>query len=407
MNTRRSLCLLILTGSLVIFVCVCLVGSLLVIRYSPAVGAYGADFLRKIVGDRIVAVLETTLFKLEDGIRNLEYTLGLAPAASPWNVSTAVTPAVPTATRKPARVSKPTPTPAPTQPKTGVIILPTPTPEPAWMPPPVTPLGVLFGVAVWEPYIQDAQGRIVAYRTFVQPDADRPYALAGIVAFDLDHTRLHFVLGFADPYAEGITKSGTGKILAQDLEPGRLLAAFNGGFKYEHGAFGAMADGYTSAPPRNGFGTLAIYKDGNVRMGVWGEDISASPEMVAFRQNGPLVIQNGALNKAVDDPTQWGYTVSGETVTWRSGVAISQDEKTLYYFASQYSDITSLSRAMQTVNPQTAMQLDINNFWVHFTAFKNDNGKLAPDALFPNEMSSNLERFLNPYPRDFFYVTTP
>jgi len=62
---------------------------------------------------------------------------------------------------------------------------------------------------------------------------------------------------------------------------------------------------------------------------------------------------------------------------------------------------------MLAVNPQTAMQLDINNFWVHFTAFKNDNGTFAAEALFPKEMASNLERFLNPYPRDFFYVTTP
>lgn len=407
MKARRSFCLTILTGSLVIFACVCLVGSLLALSFSPAVGAYGADFLRKIVGEKVVVVLETTLFKLQDGARNLEYTLGLAPAASPWSVPTPSATSKPTATRKPPVVKKPTGTPAPTQPKTGVIILPTSTPEPAWKPPPVTPLGVLFGVAVWEPYIQDPQGRTVAYRTFVQPDADRPYALTGIVAFDLEHTRLHFVLGFADPYAEGIEKRGTGKILTQDLAPGRLLAAFNGGFKYEHGAFGAMADGYTSAPPRNSLGTLAIYQDGHIRMGMWGEDIIASPEMVAFRQNGPLVIQNGTLNKAVNDPTQWGYTVSGGTVTWRSGVAISPDEKTLYYFAGQYSDIASLSKAMQAVNPQTAMQLDINNFWVHFTAFKDDNGTLAPDALFPKEMSSNLERFLNPYPRDFFYVTTP
>ena len=407
MKARRSFCLLSLTGSLVIFVCVCLVGSLLVVRSSPAVGAYGADFLRKIVGDRIVVVLETILFKIEDGARNLEYSLGLAPAASPWTVPATATPVIPTATFRPAVVEKPTRTPAPTQPKTGVMILPTSTPEPVWMPPPVTPLGVLLGVAVWEPFIQDNQGRTVAYRTFVQPDADRPYALTGIVAFDLERTRLHFVLGFADPYAEGIAKKGTGKIPSADLAPERLLAAFNGGFKYEHGAFGAMADGYTSAPPRNSLGTLAIYQDGHVRMGVWGEDITASPEMVAFRQNGPLVIHNGTLNKAVSDPTQWGYTVTGATITWRSGVAISPDEKTLYYFAGQYCDITSLSRAMQTVNPQTAMQLDINNFWVHFTAFKNDNGQLAPQALFPKEMSSNLERFLNQYPRDFFYVTTP
>ena len=406
MKARRSLSFLIIAGVLTATICVCLAGSLLLVRSSPAVAAYGADFLRKIVGDRIVVVLETTLFKLEDGVRHLEFQLGLAPAVSPWTIISTATP-IPTKTIQPNVPKNPTPTPTPTLPRTGVILFPTPTPEPVWVPPPVKPLGILQGVAVWEPFIQDTQGRTVAYRTFVQPDADRPYALTGIVAFDLDHIRLHFVLGFADPYAQGIKKSGTGKIPAQDLVPGRLLAAFNGGFKYEHGAFGAMADGYTSAPPRNGLGTLAIYQDGHIRMGVWGDDITASPDMVAFRQNGSLVIQNGLLDKAVNDPTQWGYTVSGGTVTWRSGLAISQDGKTLYFFAGQYSDITSLSRAMQAVNPQTAMQLDINNFWVHFTAFKKDNGTFAAEALFPKEMASNLERFLNPYPRDFFYVTTP
>ena len=114
------------------------------------------------------------------------------------------------------------------------------------------------------------------------------------------------------------------------------------------------------------------------------------------------MIQNGTLNKAVNDPTQWGYTVTGETITWRSGVAISQDEQTLYYFAGQYCDITSLSRAMQTVNPQTAMQLDINNFWVHFTAFKDDHGTFAAQALFPKEMSSNLKNLSEPVPTRFF-----
>ena len=406
MNGRRSLMLLILSSALVATVCLCLVVSLLMVRLSPAVAAYGADFLRNIVGDRIVVALETTLFRLEDGARNLEYKLGLAPAVSPWTISPTATP-VPTATRSPHVLKKPTAKPVPTQPKTGVIILPAPSAAPVWMPPQVTPLGVLQGVAVWEPFIQDTQGRTVAYRTFVQPDADRPYAMTGIVVFDLEHIRLHFVLGFAEPYAEGVKKSSTGKIPAQDLVPGRLLAAFSGGFKYEHGAFGAMADGYTSAPPKNGLGTLAIYQDGHIRMGEWGNDITDSTEMVAFRQNGPLVIQNGVLNKAVDDPTQWGYTISGETVTWRSGVAISRDGETLYYFAGPYIDITSLAKAMQAVNPQTAMQLDINTFWVHFTAFKVDNGRFAAQALFPKEMESNLERYLSPYPRDFFYVTEP
>ena len=403
MKGRRSV--LFLTGVL-IAICLCMVGPVLFVRLSPAGAAYGADFLREIIGNKIVVGLETALFKMEDSARNLEYKLGLAPAASPWKVQQAAIP-VPTATLQRYALENPTRTPRPTQPGTGVIVLPTPSPDPVWMPPPVTPLGTLQGVAVWVPYIQDAQGRTIAYRTFVQPDPNRPYAMTAIVAFELEHIRLHFVLGFSEPYAPGVKKSGTGKIPAQDLVPGRLLAAFNGGFKYEQGGFGAMSDGYTSAPPKNGEGTVAFYQDGQIRMGVWGEDITPSPDMVTFRQNGPLVIQNGTLNKAVNDPTQWGYTISGGTVTWRSGLAISQDGKTLYYFAGDYIDVSGLAKAMQTVNPQTAMQLDINNFWVHFTSFKDNNGRFATEALFPKEMAASLDRFLFAYSRDFFYITTP
>ncbi len=402
MKGRRSL--LFLAGVL-IAICLCMIGPLMVMRVSPALAAYGAEFLRKIVGNQVVVAMETSLFQLEDSVRNLEYHLGLAPAASPWKVSADPNP-VSTVTQAPYALENPTKTPVPLIPDTGVTIRPTPTVSPVWAPPPVTPLGNLQGVAVWQPFIQDPQGNTVAYRTFVQPDPSRPYALTGIVAFDLEKIRLHFVLGSSEPYAPGVAKQGTGKIPAQDLVPGKLLAAFNGGFKYQHGNFGAMADGFTSAPPKDGLATLAIYQDGTFRMGVWGQDINPSSDMVAFRQNGVLVIQNGAVTPAVSDSkSYWGYTVSKGTVTWRSGLAISQDGKTLYYFAGPYIDINALSRAMMTVKPQTAMQLDINNFWVHFTAFQDLNGKITAQALFPKEMSSDLNRFLNPYTRYFFNIT--
>jgi hypothetical protein len=404
MKGRKSL--LFLTGVLVAILLL-MVGPVLLVKVSPAAGAYGADYLRKIIGNQAVVAMETVIFKLEDSARNLEYRMGLAPAASPWAVSSGITP-FPTRTLAPYVLENPTKTPVPLIPGTGVLIRPSPTVPPVWMPPPVTPLGALQGVAVWQPFIQDPQGNTVAYRTFVQPDDTRPYALTGIVAFDLEKIRLHFVLGTSEPYAPGVAKLGTGKIPAQDLVPGRLLAAFNGGFKYQHGNFGAMADGFTSSPPKDGEGTLAIYQDGHLHMGVWGQDITPSSDMVAFRQNGVLVIQNGAVTQAVSDSNSyWGYTVSKGTVTWRSGLAISQDGKTLYYFAGPYLNINALSRAMMAVKPQTAMQLDINNFWVHFTAFQDWNGKIASQALFPKEMSSSLNRFLKPYSRDFFYITTP
>ena len=90
-----------------------------------------------------------------------------------------------------------------------------------------------------------------------------------------------------------------------------------------------------------------------------------SPDIVALRQNGPLVIKNGLITHQVDDPRYWGYTVSYGTVTWRSGIAIDESGTTLYYFAGSYLSIHTLAQAMMAVHSWNAMQLDINNFWVN------------------------------------------
>lgn len=385
--------LLIVLAALIVLV----FGGLLLSSLSPAAGAYGADLLRKIIGNRAVATLETVSFTLKDDLRNLEYHLGLARPATPWgSLADSGDAKLPAAPITSGALSTPS--------ATGS----TPTPAaPDWAPPAADALGSLTGVGVWTPYIQDDQGHMLAYRTFVQPDPDRPYAVTEVVAFNLDRLRLHYVLGYAEPYAPHVKKAGTGIIPGHDMQPGRLVAAFNGGFKYEHGKFGSMANGYESVPPVTGLGTLAFFKNGQIKMGVWGQDFTSAADMIAFRQNGPLIIQNGKIDQSIYDPTAWGYTISGGTVTWRSGLAISPDGKTLYYFAGSYLDISSLSKAILAVHPQTAMQLDINDFWVHFTAFQLVNGKLAAVALFPKEMKSELLRFLQPYQRDFFYITTP
>ena len=154
----------------------------------------------------------------------------------------------------------------------------------------------------------------MAYRTFLQPDPTRPYSLVAVVSFDLTRTRLHFVLGTiepASPIATPDAATRSGAIPASDRLANVLLAAFNGGFKATHGEFGAMADGITALPPKDGLGTLAIYKSGRVSLGEWGAGLTLTPDMVAFRQNGPLVIQQGRINPRIYDnsPQDWGYTV--------------------------------------------------------------------------------------------------
>ena len=116
------------------------------------------------------------------------------------------------------------------------------------------------------PLSADQYQRVVAYRTVLQPDKSRGYAHAVIVAVDLRHTALHFVLGYEEPVSKN-TFDRPGVIPAADYQPGVLLAAFNGGFQAKHGQFGAMADGQVALPARDGLGTLAIYQEREHRPG--------------------------------------------------------------------------------------------------------------------------------------------
>jgi hypothetical protein len=274
------------------------------------------------------------------------------------------------------------------------------------MPLPIPPLGSLEGEGAWTPYIQDATGATVAYRTFLQPDPQRPYVVVGVVAFDLTRTRLHYVLGTNEPSVPDVPKP-PGVIPSADRLAGTLLAAFNGGFKTVNGHFGVMDNGSVLIAPIFKMGTVALYRDGSIRIGEWGMDLKYSTDMVAYRQNCPLMVHDGTINPLVynNSVNDWGGAVKGSVVTFRSGIGISQDGKVLYYFAGQSLTMPALAAAMQDAGAYQAMQLDINNYYVLFTSFKFENGQLAAFPLLPKDMASNLNRFLGSYSRDFFYIT--
>jgi hypothetical protein len=258
---------------------------------------------------------------------------------------------------------------------------------------------------VWSAYLQDVAGQTVAFRTFLQPDAERPFTVVGVVAFDLSRTRLHFVLGTEEPAVPDGPR-GDGRIPADDLAAGVLLAAFNGGFQATHGSYGAMAGGVVALPPLDGLGTVAIYDDGQVRIGEWGQDIGASPQLAAWRQNAPLVVKNGQMTAAAqrNSIVDWSGSIDGAVVTWRSGLGLSGDGRTLYYFAGPSLNMPALGRAMMAAGVAQGMLLDINPSWVLFSAMRAGTEGLAAEPLLA-EMPTQPDRFLRAYSRDFFYVT--
>jgi hypothetical protein len=291
-----------LTGIGIIILCMGVMFG--VVNRSPSTAAQTADILRDIFGDIAVARLETFVFQVQDQFQKWGYELGLKKVAPPWAVAIQIPISE---TQTPSEIDSPsptlstfTPTPATifplvhlptsraetishTVPVPSPTTIPSSTPSPTpteWRPMNLSPMGFLKGEGIWSEYIRDASGRVISYRTFLQPDPSRLYAVVGVVAFDMSHTRLHFILGSVEPYSKNGPKR-TGLMPAADRVPSVLMAMFNGGFKARHGLFGAMSDGVVALPPKDGLGTIAIYKDGRVRMGVRREEIKPSADLQA------------------------------------------------------------------------------------------------------------------------------
>lgn len=398
----------------------------------PSIGAQGADILRKVVGDEAVARLEGAVFQAQDLMRRLQYRAGNVPQA-PWSTAPADSRTTQETTAAQAAVAIQTAEavgqllPQPTQvdsiqnpetysgtPGSGVSVSPQLTPMPplptpgAVCPRAVAAIGTMQGEGAWSPYLtNNFSGKIAACRTFFQPDLERPYAVVAVVAFNLENIDLHYVLGSQEP-ASDIPISRPGVIAPEDLQPDLLLAVFNGGFKTRHGNYGVMAEGVILVPPRDGFGTIGLFKNGSVRIGAWGSDITESPELLVWRQNGPLLVQNGQLNPRTNNQSiqDWGSTVDGSfpVATWRSAMGISADNKTLYFAAGPSLTLQSLAQALITAGASQAVQLDINNYWVYFGEVVFNEGKPKTIPLFP-DWKDNPDRYLGPYIRDFFYVT--
>lgn len=361
----------------VLLICAALLVFLMGLAYAavniwPALGANTVDLLRGVFGDRVVSVVEDGVLKTLDNTRQLAHSLTGGSSDVNWGTGEAQT----------ASGGKTD-----------------------WPFPAATALGNRKNEAQWQPFIS-AGGRVVAYRTFIAPDPRRPYAFAAVIAFDLEHTRLHFVLGTQEPKSN-VQVPRPGRIPAEDRRAGWLLAAFNGGFKAEHGHFGVMVDGVEVIPPQEDMGTLGLYLNGRLRMGLLGKEVPKTSDLVTWRQNGPPVIYNGEINPLTNsnDPKDWGYVVSSDTATYRSALAISKDNRTLYFLVGPDLTLPALAKALTAVQAYQAIQLDINNFWAHFESFKLVGNELKAVPLLDFMKNVDDQRYLGSYIRDYFYVT--
>ena len=208
--------------------------------------------------------------------------------------------------------------------------------------------------------------------------------------------------GSEDPgLAAGRVRAGPA---VRGAERGRLLAAFNGGFKLSAGAGGYEQEGHVAAALRRGVTSLVIDRSGRARIGIWGHGLPAPGEAVySVRQNLPPLVLGGRPTAAAADWGLWGATLGGGEYVARS--ALGQDAAGhLVYAASMSASPADLAVAMSRAGVRIAMELDINPEWVQLDVARRPGGPLRT-AIRGQGRPAN--QFLLGWARDFIAVLAP
>jgi hypothetical protein len=180
---------------------------------------------------------------------------------------------------------------------------------------------------------------------------------------------------------------------------GFLLASFNGGFKWNDFSGGIIAFGRGFRDLQPGVASLVVYGDGSFTVGAWGRDNDPSKQVVAVRQNLPLLVDGGQPTPEAGNVGAWGGSVAGPA-TMRSAVGVDANGALLW--AGGRRTPIDLANAIIAAGAVRAMEMDINPDWVHFNSYDvAGDGSAHGNGLFG---ATGADRFLHPDGRDFVAV---
>ncbi len=368
------------------------------IHHVPWLGPALADGARSVVGPKPVAWAEDVVYSAQDGYNRWRY--GDAQPTTYWAVpsGSVIAPAPQGSDASDSDGA------APAAPKPCVGF-----PPPAFTPP--YDRVAAPGDGNWIPANPSAVegGQPILVKTMVHPDPKRPFAAIALVAMDLKSVSLHAMPGTVEPRTKDPPREKRpGLITSSDLDT--LLAAFNGGFLTIHGHYAMMADGAHLGEPRATACTIAIYRDGSVRVRSWPELAATEADMAAFRQTPQCLVEQGQSNPALyADNSHWGAAVGGATVIRRSAIGVSSDGRTLFFGMGDALTAKSMAEGMAAAGANDIAQLDVNHSFPRFIFYdKKQGGSLgdyAATGLVPGFTFNQHDYIRTPSFRDFFYVT--
>lgn len=256
----------------------------------------------------------------------------------------------------------------------------------------------LPGEGVWHAGSYAVGGSAPIRTATYRPDPANPGVVAYVAWIDHTDTSLALYPGYANPPVA--TPRGNGEI--PHGQRWRLLATFNGGFKWTFGPAGFVVNGHADEPLVRGLGTIVAHRDGRVDIVRWHGPPTLGSLVVA-RQNLPLLVNAGRPNPNVGNGPMWGQTLGGGPAVWRTAIGIDRHGNLLYAAADQQT-AASLAALMVHVGAVRAIELDINPEWASFNTYRHRGGR-DPVQFVPNPQESAY-RWLVPDSRDFFAVYT-
>ena len=237
---------------------------------------------------------------------------------------------------------------------------------------------------------------------YLRPDALHTSYLSAVVWMSGKHTRLEQHPGLTDP---GKLSLWTQKPSIVNSTSTGLVAAFNSGFKIKDARGGYYDNSHTVGTLMPGAASLVVYRNGTTDIGVWGSDVTMTPDVVSVRQNLQPLIENGQLATNLDAAVKanWGTTVGASTNVWRSGIGITVNGDLVYIVGDALSART-LATLLLNAGAVRAMQLDINKSWISYMWFTHKAGSelLTPHKVLNFQRPAN--RYFSTTSRDFFAV---
>jgi hypothetical protein len=255
----------------------------------------------------------------------------------------------------------------------------------------------LRGEGVWRGTGPFVNGRPPVLVTTFRTDTEYPRIVAYVAWFDHTRTSLGWYPGRYEPPNAPVR----GPIEVPYGQRWRLLATFNGGFIYRDGQNGSSINGAGYEPLKDGLATLIAYRDGRVDVAAWRGGKVAGRSIAFARQSLPLIVDHGKLSPALNDSSQWGFTLGNAVRVWRTGAGVDRHGN-IIYAAADYQTVTTLAEILQRAGAVRAMELDINPEWPTLNTYTHAHG-LSPTMIVPNYQQKPT-RYLVPDDRDFFAV---